>query len=302
MTTITTFAQGITYSFTCHVLKNEFIDISNNKELEGKSDKYATMSAITLDDDIYNLIITKDWIDTIEDSFIQTIFRSKPNVIMKLFSGEYNITHEINKNTLTCSIKHDILDVIFDFILEKEKVDDYVLLRRQIIRLERRVKELEVQNEIEKSLEYIDMPSWETIEKDVVELFDRLDPEYIKFKTEQQNTTREAMVQKFFSTFSPMKKYASWLTLLFYSDKKIIFDAQYSKFTECIKYELHFVNIMDARFKRNNSCQKFRKFFITLDKTPKETNLLLKIITDSAMCTCNICLGRISICISYIDY
>lgn len=278
------------------------IDSSSSSANEGNKSSiiYAFLTAVTAEEDNYHLAITKEWIDHLSDTVAQILFRTKPKTIQKLFKGELGEGEvKANRDTLTLTIETDFTD--FTFVLIKEKVDENALLRRHIARLDRRVHELEAHIEREESPEYIDMPAWASIEKEVVALFDRLDPDYIKFKSEQVSTTREAMVQKFFSVFSTEQKYAAWLTLLFHQEKKMIFSADAATANSCGAGQIEGMN--HGRFKRSAQSPKFRKFFVAKNTAADKSRIVLTALIG-VICGC--AAHKYGSCgsavVSYIDY
>jgi hypothetical protein len=254
----------------------------------------ATITAKTSDDDKYVLDVTQGYIQQLEDSIFQSVLSRKPQILVKMFD-EHEVVYEIKDDCMLCSIEMDLFKA--DFILRKEQVDERTEFVKQISKLRKRVQELE---ERVKSVAYLEMPEWGKIEQDVMDLFDQFDPEFKEYKAKQHNTTKDAIVKGFVGTMDSAKKYAAWLTLIFYREGRMFIDADACYTDNCGNGPVS--NWINAKFIRSRDRPHFRKFTVGDGVPPQDNGKLVIKSLVTPRCGCHQHkYGQRSGYISYVD-
>ena len=262
---------------------------------------YVIITAMSEDeDDKYFLKITRKYVDDISDIMVKTMIKTKPGIIAKLFSNAYQPVSTIEDDKLVCIIDAGLL--AFQFVLEKEIIDENTMLRKQLAKLSKRIEELEDEKAALEDSVYMDMPEWSSIENRVEKLYKQHDPEYQKFYREQVSTTNQEIIKKYFGAMNPLQKYQCWLTLIYNTGDHMSLVSAQAWFVACGQFLHANPKFILSRFKSNKTPSSFRKFFVTDNNPEKNCTIMLKTIASSN-CGCNHHFINYStiVCLSYID-
>lgn len=293
-------------SFSVSLFQNSETNVGCEGNADSVSDiLIATITAIN-DDEKYSVDITKKFIDNVKDSIFQAVLSSKPQILKKMFDEEESdIEWKINENIMTCSIEMELFTAVF--VLQKEKIDENSMIPRQISKLQKRIDELVIYfakqiEELRNSQKffYLEMPNWTEIEKDVLNLFHKFDPEFRKYKSEQHNTTKEALEKGFIQHMTEEQKYAAWLSLLFHTQHFICVGADCALSKGCGAIGIS--NLVNAKFITSIEKPRFRKFVLGRYRENSDNLLFKTSIVSPCMCN-NHKYGLIgSAYVGYVDF